>query len=464
MTSGPGPPSLDVATALGAFGAVPPPPPTAAIETVGEGDAVAACGAGVEGAGVVGADVTALGLGSGVAVGCGVGTGVGGAVGCGVGGAVGRGVGTGVTGTVGGGVGIGDAVATLRTITVPVMNVWKAQWYSMVPGALRVKLNVSLGFSLPLSQAEDVVVCAATPLFFQVMVSPTCTVIVCGVNMNSVMLTPAVAAGDVALATWLDASARRTTKRSSRAMRVDTIRTMPEPFAALRDEAAHVGLAISAEQAASCERFADILIERNTSVNLTAITEPVDIAHKHFLDSWTAFAARRWTGRERVVDVGSGAGFPGLALRIASPSIRVTLIESVGKKARFLEEVATALSLDDVEVRNDRAEVVGRERRERYDVATARAVGTLGHSLEYLLPLVRVGGDAIVWKGRLDHEMAGGEKAAAALGGEVARVVATSELGLGDVLPGRNLVVVRKTRATPARYPRGAAEVKRRPW
>lgn len=91
-------------------------------------------------------------------------------------------------------------------------------------------------------------------------------------------------------------------------------------------------------------------------------------------------------------------------------------------------------------------------------------MGTLGQSLEYLLPFVRVGGDAVVWKGRLEHEMAAGIKAAAALGGDAPRVVSTADLGLGEVLPGRNLVVVRKTRATPARYPRSAAEVKRRPW
>ena len=236
------------------------------------------------------------------------------------------------------------------------------------------------------------------------------------------------------------------------------------PFAALRDEAARFGLTISAEQVALCERFADTLIQRNMSVNLTAITEPADIAHKHFLDSWTAVAARRWSGRERLIDIGSGAGFPGLALRIAVPALRVTLVESVGKKARFLEEASAALGLIDVEVRNERAEALARERRERYDVATARAVGTLGQSLEYLLPFVRVGGDAIVWKGRLDHEMAGGVRAAAALGGDAPRVVSTTELGVGEVLPGRNLVVVRKTRVTPARYPRSAAEVKRRPW
>ncbi len=236
------------------------------------------------------------------------------------------------------------------------------------------------------------------------------------------------------------------------------------PFAALAREASRFGLEVSPEQIAVCERYAEELIQRNTTVNLTAITEPVDIAHKHFLDSWTAFGARRWTGKERVIDIGSGAGFPGLALRIAQPGLHMTLVESVGKKARFLEEMSGLLGLSDVEVRNERAELLAQSRRERYDVASARAVGTLGQVIEYLLPFLRVGGDAIVWKGRLEAELAGGQKAAAAVGGEVARIVPTSELGVGDELPGRNLVVVRKLRPTPTRYPRTAAEARRRPW
>lgn len=236
------------------------------------------------------------------------------------------------------------------------------------------------------------------------------------------------------------------------------------PFAALAREASTFGLDVTPEQIAVCERYADELIERNTSVNLTAITEPQDIARKHFLDSFTAFAVRRWTGRERVIDVGSGAGFPGLALRIALPKIRITLVESVGKKARFLEDVCALLGLTDVEIRNERAEALGRERRDRYDVGTARAVGTLGMVSEYILPLLRLGGDAIVWKGRVEAELPGAQKACAALGGEIASIVPTASLGVGEELPGRNLVVVRKTRATPLRYPRTSAEARRRPW
>lgn len=236
------------------------------------------------------------------------------------------------------------------------------------------------------------------------------------------------------------------------------------PFAALAGEAARLGLDLSTEQIAVCERLANELIERNTSVNLTAITDPQEIARKHFLDSFTAIGVRRWTGRERLIDVGSGAGFPGLALRIALPRLRVTLVESVGKKVRFLEDVCALLGLSDVEIRNERAEVLGRERRDRYDVGTARAVGSLGQCGEYLLPFLRLGGDAIVWKGRVDAELPGAQKACAAIGGEIASIVPTASLGVGGVLPGRNLVVIRKTRTTPPRFPRTSAEARRRPW
>lgn len=236
------------------------------------------------------------------------------------------------------------------------------------------------------------------------------------------------------------------------------------PFVALARDADHIGVHLDAETIALCARFSDLLIERNTTTNLTAITAPADIATKHFLDSFTAVAVRTWTGRERIIDVGSGAGFPGLALRLALPKTRVTLVESMGKKARFLEEVTSTLGIDGVEVRNERAEALARTRREQYDVGTARAVGTLGALVEYLLPFLRIGGDAIAWKGRLDAELAGARKACAAIGGEIVKVTPTSELGLGTVLPGRSLVVIRKLRATPSRYPRSPAEAKRRPW
>ena len=241
---------------------------------------------------------------------------------------------------------------------------------------------------------------------------------------------------------------------------------LADAFVALQRDAARLGLPLSDDQRDACERYAAALIEATQTVNLTAITAPNDVAIKHFLDSFTGYAARRWTGHERLVDVGSGAGFPGVALRIALPGITVTAIESTGKKARFIERVRELLGLERVAVEPSRAEDLARTpaHRARYDVATARALGTLGLCVELCFPFLRVGGDLLVWKGRIDAELPGARRALASLGGEIVSVVPTAALGLGDELPGRQLVVMRKTRATPEKYPRAVAEIKRRPW
>ena len=238
------------------------------------------------------------------------------------------------------------------------------------------------------------------------------------------------------------------------------------PFVALGRDAARLGLHLTDAQQEACARYAADLIEATKTINLTAITEPDAIAVKHFLDSFTAYAARAWTGHERLVDVGSGAGFPGLALRIALPGIAVTAVESTGKKARAIERFRDLLGLDRVAVEHARAEELARtpEHRARYDVATARAIGSLGLCVELCFPFLRVGGDLVVWKGRVDGELPGAGKALAALGGEIVAVVPTASLGVADVLPGRQLVVMRKARATAERYPRTPAEMKRRPW
>jgi 16S rRNA (guanine527-N7)-methyltransferase len=148
------------------------------------------------------------------------------------------------------------------------------------------------------------------------------------------------------------------------------------------------------------------------------------------------------------------------------PALRVTCVESVGKKARFLDDVSALLGLNDIEVRNERAETLAHaaDRRAAYDVGTARAVGTLAACAEYLLPFLRIGGDAIVWKGKVDAELPAARKALASVGGEIAAIVSTIQLGVADVLPGRNLVVMRKLRVSPDRYPRASAEARRRPW
>lgn len=239
----------------------------------------------------------------------------------------------------------------------------------------------------------------------------------------------------------------------------------PAPFVALGRDAARVGLRLTDAQIDQCARYAEALAEANRTVNLTAITGQDAIAVKHFLDSFTAYAARAWTGHERLVDVGAGAGFPGLALRIALPGISLTCVEATGKKARFIEASRDLLGIE-ADVLHARAEELARDTRHRarYEVATARALGSLAVCTELLIPFLRVGGDAVVWKGRLDAELPAAERALAAIGGEVVSIVPTASLGLGERLPGRHLVVMRKARPTPDRYPRTPAEMKRRPW
>lgn len=241
---------------------------------------------------------------------------------------------------------------------------------------------------------------------------------------------------------------------------------MRAPVAGMADAAARLGIALDPGQQRTFERYAALLTEWNERVNLTAIVEPSEIATKHFLDSLTGLPARRWRAGERLVDVGSGAGFPGMALAIALPELRVTLVESVGKKARFLETAAVELGLAGIRVVNARAEELAHDpaHRGRYEVATLRALPVLATNLELLLPFLRLGGDALVYKGRVDEELGAARRAAAALGGEIGEIVPTSGLGVGGLLPGRWLVLARKVRATPARYPRRSVDMRRRPW
>ena len=325
---------------------------------------------------------------------------------------------------------------------------------------------------VPVSKAPGAVaVCWAASLSVQVTESPTFTVTEAGTKRKVSMLTAAETASDALdsarrHANIVAATTMRLIVRALIARTIIRVPTMSAPFEALARDASRIGLALSPAQLVVCERLAAELIERNTNVNLTAITDPAGIATKHFLDSFTALAVREWSGRERVVDVGSGAGFPGLALRIAFQASSAALVDSAGKKCRWLEEVAVTLGLDRVTVHNGRAEALGTElaHRGRYDVGTARAVGSLADCIEYLVPLLVVGGDAIVWKGKVDAELPAASRAAAAIGAEVTAIVPTSSIGVGELLPGRHLVVVRKTRPTPSRFPRTSADIRRRPW
>ena len=234
----------------------------------------------------------------------------------------------------------------------------------------------------------------------------------------------------------------------------------------LVEGAAALGVALDAEQLARFVRLRDLLIEWNARVNLTAITSPEEIATRHFLDSLTialAVPPEQWTASLRVLDVGSGAGFPAFPLAIAFPQWRVTSLEATGKKVRFQETVCAELGLSNARPLAGRAEELAHQpgQRGRYDLVTARAVASLPTLLEYCCPFARVGGSCVFpKKGDLAEELAAGSRAAPLLGARLLAPVAVTVPPLDD---GRVLVVARQERACPGQYPRAAGAPTRRP-
>ncbi len=224
-----------------------------------------------------------------------------------------------------------------------------------------------------------------------------------------------------------------------------------------------VGIQLERDQIRALKLYEQELIRWNKRFNLTAISEPEKVRIKHFLDSFSCLLAMWGTPMQRVVDVGTGAGFPGLPLKILCPSIQLTLIESVGKKAEFCRHIMTLLGLEGVEVIQDRAEKVGQqpEYRERFDWSVARAVATLPALVEYLLPLARIGGHVLAQKG--EHgpaEAQAAERAIQLLGGHLRQII---PVHLPGVTEDRYLIVVDKVAATPAQYPRRTGVPVRRP-
>lgn len=217
---------------------------------------------------------------------------------------------------------------------------------------------------------------------------------------------------------------------------------------------AMLGIRLTKDQVDALRVYEHELLEWNARFNLTAIDDPQKVRIKHFLDSLTCLCVLRETPFESLIDVGTGAGFPGLPIKIVYPHIRLTLVESVGKKAAFCRHMVETLGLDNVEVIQERAEALGhiQMHREQYDWAVARAVAILPVLAEYLLPLVRMGGGMLAMKGELaPAEAHAAEHAARVLGGHLRRLV---PIHLPGVAEERYLVVMDKIAATPKPYPR----------
>jgi 16S rRNA (guanine527-N7)-methyltransferase len=209
-------------------------------------------------------------------------------------------------------------------------------------------------------------------------------------------------------------------------------------------------------QLAALGRFERELIEWNRKFNLTSIRDVESIRRKHFLDSFSCTQAWKGCPPMRLVDIGTGAGFPGIPLKILHPKMQLTLVESVGKKAMFCQHIVSVLGLEGVEVVHARAEEVGQKpgHREGYDWAVARAVASLNVLSEYMLPLVRVGGRMLAQKGESGPaEAQAAEKPMRILGGKLRQLIPVNLPGVAD---DRYLVVVDKVAATPPKYPRRA--------
>ena len=223
----------------------------------------------------------------------------------------------------------------------------------------------------------------------------------------------------------------------------------------LKNEAAKMGVSLDGVAIKRFDLLAERLVSWNSRVNLTAITEPDDIVVKHFLDSISPLPYADIKENARLIDVGCGAGFPGLPILIARPDLEVTFLDSIEKKLKFIDDVLESTSLFGETV-HGRAEVLGADSdfREQFDVATTRAVAPLNVLAEYCLPLVKVGGIYISMKGAED-ETALGSKAIKELGGEIENVVSL-KLANGD---SRNLIMIRKISQTATKYPRKTKKI-----
>ena len=219
-----------------------------------------------------------------------------------------------------------------------------------------------------------------------------------------------------------------------------------------------LNLDLNPTQVAAFQAYADELQAWNERVNLTAIKDSASIQVKHFLDSLSVLKAlsrpRAGEGGLKLMDVGTGAGFPGLPLKIVCPDLRLTLVEATGKKIAFCEHIITTLKLSGVTVVKARAEEIGQDpaHREHYDWVVARAVAEMPVLAEYLLPLVKRGGHALAQKGEaapVETQIA--ENAIKKLGGELEQLI---PIELPGVVETRFLVVLKKVAATPPRYPR----------
>lgn len=231
----------------------------------------------------------------------------------------------------------------------------------------------------------------------------------------------------------------------------------------LTEKVKELSIVLNDKQIQQFEQYYNILVEWNKVMNLTAITEYEEVVEKHFLDSLTIVNAIHVEKIETLIDVGTGAGFPGIPLKIAFPHLKVMLLDSLNKRIKFLNEVIDLLELNDIKAIHGRAEDYAKqaEYREQYDICVSRAVANLATLSEYCLPYVKVDGLFVPYKsGEIDEELKSSEKAVSILGGKVEEVVKFQLPGT-DI--GRSFVKIHKIKETKKKYPRKAGMATKEP-
>ncbi len=230
-------------------------------------------------------------------------------------------------------------------------------------------------------------------------------------------------------------------------------------FELLANAASEMGIPISESQVTQFKIYMELLLEWNEKVNLTAITAPADIILKHFVDSMTVLP---YVNGGTMIDVGTGAGFPGVPIKIMAPDIKLTLMDSLNKRVNFLNELVHKLGITSVECVHNRAEDAARERfRENYDVVVSRAVANLSSLAEYCLPFAKIGGKFISMKGPdAKDEITAAKKAVYELGGEITEHK-TVKIPFSDM--NHSLIIISKVRHTPDKYPRKAIKIAKNP-
>lgn len=229
----------------------------------------------------------------------------------------------------------------------------------------------------------------------------------------------------------------------------------------LKEELKKKEITINSEEQEQLFNYMNMVLKRNEVVNLTAITDPKEFIIKHLVDSATI--KKYLENENKIIDIGTGAGFPGIPLKILNSNLKMTLLDSLNKRVDFLNEVIKELRLENIKAIHLRAEEAGQDDglRENFDVATARAVAPLNILLEYMLPLVKVGGKCICMKGsNIEEEIKESGKALKILGGEIEKI---ESFTLTDEDNKRNIILIKKVKVTPKKFPRKAGVPKKQP-